>query len=254
MQTALNLILRSRLMLGLAIVSALLGNAQETPGQEASRPQIARYTPPANSPLARKVHPRLFIAPEDLPKLRQRLKTLYHAEFQRYVAELDKQFDLLPEKREGGYLYFDTKNYAFLYLIDPAQMREFQFGHTREAYGRKALEIALYLKRETRGDRHTSALLQGERGGYNNLALAVAYDWLFPILSMDDKHALAQSMIRLYDNRDKDANVGEYEKLSNQVTGYVHAGSAAALAMWGWGLVRGGANRCAGDGSAPPRR
>ena len=217
----------------IGFAATLLWSIVACDAQETARPQIARYSPTANSPLARKVHPRLFLAPEDLPKLRQRIKMLYRDEFQRYVSELDKHFDLLPEKREGGLLYSDAKNYSFLYLIDPAQMREFQFGHGREAYGRKALEIAMYLKKETRGDRHTSALLQGERGGYHNLALAVAYDWLFPLLSLEDKHALADAMIRLYENRDKDANIGEYEKLSNQVTGYVHAGSAAALAMWG---------------------
>lgn len=206
---------------------------EKTRSREVARPPIARYMPPANSPLARKVHPRLFFAPEDLPKLRQRLSTLYRAEFQRFVNELDKSFEEPPENKERSLEYFDTKNYAFLYLLDPGQMRGFHFGHTREEYGRKAREHAMYLKKETRGDRHSSANLYSERGGYHNLALAVAYDWLHPMLALEDKRALADAMIRLYDSRDRDANVGEYEKLSNQVTGYVHAGSAAALAMWG---------------------
>jgi hypothetical protein len=183
--------------------------------------------------LARKVHPRLFFAPEDLPKLRQRLQTLYSDEFQRFVNALDECYDELPENKERSLEYFDTKNFAFLYLIDPGQMRGFHFGHTREDYGRKARELAFYLKKETRGDRHASADLQSERGGYHNLALAVAYDWLNPLLTLEDKRALADAMIRLYENRDKDAYIGAYEKLSNQVTGYIHAGSTAALAMWG---------------------
>ncbi len=194
---------------------------------------ISTYNPPPQSPLGRKVHPRLYFAPEDLPELRKRLKTLYSTEFQRYIAELDKHFNDAPEQRERGLPFFDAKNYAFLYLIDPATMREFSFGHRREEYGRKAIEIAMFVKRETRGDRHSSANLQGENGGYQNLAMAVAYDWTFPLLSLEEKRMLADAMIRMYDNRDSETNPGEYEKLSNQVTGYIHSGSAGALAMWG---------------------
>ncbi len=221
------------LFLSLLLIGVLAVALPACRGQAATTAKIERYLPPPNSPLARKVHPRVFFAPDDLPKLRQRLKTLYRAEFQRFVNALDKGFEELPENKERSLEYFDTKNFAFLYLIDPGQMREFQFGHTREDYGRKARELAMYLKKETRGDRHSSANLYSERGGYHNLALAVAYDWLHPMLSLEDKRGLADVMIRLYDSRDRDANIGEYEKLTNQVTGYIHAGSAAALAMWG---------------------
>jgi hypothetical protein len=205
----------------------------KTNSETASKTAVVPYAPPASSPLARKMHPRLFFTQEDLPALRQRLSTTYSTEFQRFVTELDKHFDELPEKKEGGLVFFDTKNYAFLYMIDPAQMPGFSFGHTREQYGRKAIELAMYVKKETRGDRHSSANLQGQYGGYHNLALAVAYDWTFPLLTMDEKRLLADSMIRLYEIRDKDASPGAYEKLSNQVTGYIHSGSAAALALWG---------------------
>ncbi|MGH7494274.1 MAG: hypothetical protein ACREOO_18030 [bacterium] len=217
----------------LVLMGVLALAAPTCKSQTAPSVKVERYLPPPNSPLARKVHPRLFFAPEDLPKLRQRLQTLYPAEFQRFVTALDKCFEELPENKDRSLEYFDTKNFAFLYLIDPGQMRGIQFGHTREDYGRKARELAMYLKRETRGDRHSSANLQSERGGYHNLALAVAYDWLYPLLTLEDRRALADAMIRLYENRDKDANIGEYEKLSNQVTGYIHAGTAAALATWG---------------------
>ena len=194
---------------------------------------ISTYTPPPNSPLGRKQHPRLYFTAADLPELRQRLQTLYATEFQRYINELDKHFDIPAEQRGRGYPFFDAKNYAFLYMIDPATMRGFSFGHRREEYGRKAIEIAMFIKRETRGDRHSSANLQGENGGYHNLALAVAYDWTFALLSAEEKRSLADAMIRMYDNRDPETNPGEYEKLSNQVTGYIHSGSAGALAMWG---------------------
>ena len=191
------------------------------------------YSPPAGSPLARKVHPRLFFAPEDLPKLRQRLRTLFRPEFQRFVQELDKHFDESPASKEGSFPFLDTKNYAFLYLIDPGTLPEFRFGHTREQYGRKAIEHGMFVKDDTRGDRHSSANLQGDNGGYRNLAIAVAYDWTYPLLTLEQKRALAEGLIRLYESRDKDAYPGKYQKLSNQVTGYIHSGCAGALALWG---------------------
>ncbi|MCL4708582.1 hypothetical protein KJ068_25780 [bacterium] len=194
---------------------------------------ISVYTPPPQSPLARKVHPRLYLTPEELPALRQRLKTLYREEFQKYVNELDRHFDDLPESKIGGILYLDTKNYAFLYLIDPATLPEFSFGHSREQYGRKAIEHAMFIKRETRHDRQSSAGLQGDNGGYLNLSLAVSYDWLHALLTLEEKRTLADAMIRLYDTRDDEADPGNYVKLSNQVTGYIHSGCAGALALWG---------------------
>lgn len=194
---------------------------------------LTRYTPPPNSPLGRKVHPRLYLTTEDLPKLRQRLKTVHRNSFQTFVQVMDANFNEAMEKKEGGSLFIDIKNYAFLYLIDPGQLPEFTFGHTREQYGRQAIALAMLAKSSMRGDKHVSSILQSPEGGYHNLALAVAYDWTFPLLTPEEKRSLAEGLIRLYEIRDKDANPGAYQKLSNQVTGYIHHGSAGALALWG---------------------
>lgn len=197
------------------------------------RPTLTHYTPPPNSPLGRRVHPRLYLTAEDLPRLRQRLQTVHRHSFQTFVQVMDANFNAPLEKKEGGGLFIDIKNYAFLYLIDPGQLPGFTFGHTREQYGRKAIALAMLAKASRRGDKHVSSILQSPEGGYHNLALAVAYDWTFPLLTAEEKRSLAEGLIQLYEMRDKDADPGAYQKLSNQVTGYIHHGSAGALALWG---------------------
>jgi len=191
------------------------------------------YLPPAGSPLARKTHPRLYLTAEDLPGLRQRILTYYQAEFQNYVNALDEAFDKSPASKADNMLFMDSENYAFLYLIDPSQMPGIRFGHSREQYGRKAIAHAMVSKDMDRGDSHSSAKPQSSNGGYHNLSLAVVYDWTHPLLSLQEKQALADGLFRLYQQRDDDANPGVKQKLSNKITGYVHHGSAGALALWG---------------------
>lgn len=195
------------------------------------------YLPPAGSPLARKVHPRLYLTADDLPALRQKVLTLYRAEFQAYVNALDAAFDETPDSKykedKSNSIFMDAQNYAFLYLIDPASMTGIAFGHTREQYGRNAIAHAMFAKDMDRGDTHSSAKLQSTDGAHHNLSIAVVYDWTHPLLSLAEKQALADGLIRLYENRKEDANPGVYQKLSNQVTGYIHHGCAAALALWG---------------------
>ena len=191
------------------------------------------YSPPAGSPLAEKIHPRLFLTVEKLPVLRQRILTHCSSEFQKYVQILDSHFDDDVSPKLANFLFMGCKNYAFLYLLDPAQMSSIQFSHTREQYGRKAIEHAMVAKDTERGDSHSSASFESDDGTYHSLALGIAYDWVFPLLSLTEKQDLADGMINLYDIRDTDADVGEKPKLSNKVSGYIHGGSVGALALWG---------------------
>ncbi len=192
------------------------------------------YLPPAGSPLANKAHPRIYLTADDLTPLRQRLKTLYSAEYQNYVNALDAAFNENASAKTRNYVLMDAQNYAFLYLLDPAKMTGFTYGHTRPQYGRKAIELAMAARTiSQRGDTHSSAKLQSTDGAHHNLALAVVYDWTFSLLELDEKRALADALIQLYEERDEDANPNAYQKLSNQVTGYIHHGCAAALALWG---------------------
>lgn len=192
------------------------------------------YLPPAGSPLANKVHPRIYLTADDLAPLRQRLKNLYSAEYQNYVNALDAAFSESALAKTRNILLLDAQNYAFLYLLDQTKMTGYTYGHTRAQYGRKAIELAMAARTLSNGgDTHSSAKLQSTDGAHHNLALAVVYDWTFALSTIEEKRALADALIQLYETRDEDANPNAYQKLSNQVTGYIHHGCAGALAIWG---------------------
>ncbi len=225
--TALDILIRTRKMMAIAAAALLLC---------APLSFAQNYAPPAGSALARKVHPRLYLTAEQLPGLRARLLNLYKNELQNYVHALDAAFDEAPSSKTRNMILMDAHNYAFLYLIDSAQMPGITFAHTRLQYGRKAIDHAFAarnLSGSARGDTHISARLQSTEGAHHNLAIAVVYDWTFPLLTLDEKRLLAEALIQLYSERDEDANPDLYPKLSNQVTGYIHHGCAAALAIWG---------------------
>ncbi|MDZ7289576.1 MAG: hypothetical protein ONB44_09025 [candidate division KSB1 bacterium] len=208
------------------------GFALEVPGQT-----LPAYTPPPGSPLARKVHPRLFFTAETVPVMRQRLNTIYAAEFQSFISEMDGLYDEPIDAIPQNYKFADARNFAFLYLMDPAQMPAFRFGHARHEYGRRAIELALKIA-TIRGytDGHYSHALRSIAGGYINLALACVYDWCFSMLTPPEKKKIAQGLIDLYTHREKDANPGQHVQLSNQLLGHAHHGSVGALAIWGDGL------------------
>lgn len=198
---------------------------------------LPTYTPPAGSPLARKVHPRLFFTAETVPEMRQRLNTLYAAEFQNFITVMDGLFNESLDGMPQNYKFADARNFAFLYLMDPGQMPSFRFGHTRQEYGRRAITLALHIA-GIRGytDGHYSHALRSIAGGFINLALACVYDWCFPMLSPTDKTKIAQGLIDLYTKREKDANPGQHVQLSNQLLGHMHHGSVGAITIWGDGL------------------
>jgi len=196
--------------------------------------ELPIYTPPAGSPLARKVHPRLFFTAETLPALRQRLNTIYASELQNFITVMDGLFNESIDNIPQNYKFHDARNFAFLYLLDPAQMPRFRFGHTREEYGRRAIALALRIAL-IRGyvDGHDSPALRSFSGGYINLALGCVYDWCFPLLQLAEKQKIAQGLIDLYLNREKDANPDMHVQLSNQLLGHAHHGSVGAITIWG---------------------
>jgi hypothetical protein len=205
--------------------------------QHAAGQTLPTYTPPAGSPLGRKIHPRLFFTAETLPAMRQRLNTIYSTEFQSFIAAMDGFYNESIDNIPQNYKFHDARNFAFLYLIDPAQMPRFRFGHTREEYGRRAIDLAMRLTL-IRGyvDGHDSPALRSFSGGYINLALGCVYDWCFPMLQLAEKQKIAQGLIDLYANREKDANPGMHVQLSNQLLGHAHHGSVGAITFWGDGL------------------
>ena len=206
-----------------------LGLAQNSLAQA-----LPAFTPPAGSPLARKVHPRLFFTAETVPALRQRLNTIYASELQNFISVMDGLVNEAIDNIPQNYKFHDARNFAFLYLIDPAQMPRFRFGHTREEYGRRAIDLALRIAM-IRGyvDGHDSPALRSFSGGYINLALGCVYDWCFPMLQLAEKQKIAQGLIDLYTHREKDANPDMHVQLSNQLLGHAHHGSIGAITIWG---------------------
>lgn len=211
------------------VLSAALGIAPHSFAQS-----LPTYMPPADSPLARKVHPRLFFTAETLPALRQRLNTIYAGELQNFITAMDGFYNEAIDNIPQNYKFHDARNFAFLYLLDPAQMPRLRFGHTREEYGRRAIALALRIAL-IRGyvDGHDSPALRSFTGGYINLALGCVYDWCFPLLQLTEKQKIAQGLIDLYTNREKDANPNMHVQLSNQLLGHAHHGSVGAITFWG---------------------
>jgi len=166
--------------------------------------------------------------------MRQRLNTIYASEFQNFITAMDGFYSEPIDNIQQNYKFHDARNFAFLYLIDPAQMPSFRFGHSREEYGRRAIDLALRITL-VRGyvDGHDSPALRSTSGGYINLALGCVYDWCFPMLKPAEKQKIAQGLIDLYGNREKDANPDMHVQLSNQLLGHAHHGSVGAITFWG---------------------
>lgn len=189
----------------------------------------------ASSPLAKAEHPRLFIAQGDLSQMTGKIQTYYHADYQKFVDHMDGMFTVAPNTGmldEWNHLIGATRAFAFLYLIDPSMIGGIRAAHAKEDYGRKALELALYLARNLPDDwteeHHGAKNLSTDEGGIASLALQVAYDWTFSLSTLSERRMIADRLIKMWDNRYDNDRV----KLENHYTANVHV-YAGALCFYG---------------------
>ncbi len=199
-----------------------------------SRALVSPVVPP-DSPLARGEHPRLFLTSADLDQMRKKISTHYAADFQRFVNAMDRLYNDAPG--EGGLarnnvVFGATRSFAFLYLLDPKTIPGAHATHSRDDYGRKAIELALYIARKLpdkyREAHHGAVVLSGSQGGLAVLALQVAYDWTHPISSLKEKRKIADKLITLWKHRYN----SKRPKLENHYAANSHI-YAAALSFYG---------------------
>jgi hypothetical protein len=183
------------------------------------------FTPPANSPLAKHQHPRLFFTKESLR--------------QRYINEVDQAFIDDPSRKPRNFLLLDANNFAFLsYALGSGLFSNYVFARSAEEYARKAYdhaeEISRRQKNKKMGEQSHAAILRSDsQGGYVNLALGVVYDWCYEYLSLSQKQMIADALIYSYANRDKDTNPGGKVKLGLTFSSRCHDVGVGGLALWG---------------------
>lgn len=193
-------------------------------------PAAADYRPPADSPLAKGLHPRLFVTRADLPQLKARILQYYRPDLQQFIAHMDA---LYTEHAGNGDLedwneiIGAARSFAFLYLFNPESVQGLQYAHKRADYGRKAIELALYLaqKLPTRWNEthHGAKNLSTDKGGLASLALQVVYDWTYDLSTVEERRRIADRLISLWHNRYDSDKV----KLENHYATNVHVYAGA---------------------------
>lgn len=169
--------------------------------------------PPANSPIARAEHPRVFFTAADLPALRDRIAALYPAEFQTFINLLNDT-SALSSGQAGIENNWGAFNYAFVAALNPTEMqrRGFTFGaalDTPQEYCARAMSYASTL---------LPAIAAGQGGGDPEsigkgfpapiyLPAIAAYDWCFPYLSAANRAAIADAFVSVYSATYKGKNI-----------------------------------------------
>jgi len=189
------------------------------------------FTPPADSPLARREHPRLFFTAVDLPGIRQRILQRYRADFESYVSALDGAFG---GSSSGSMLYFDTRSYAFLCAIDPGAMG-IPAGHSRQDYCNKSVQLALAISSGCEDARHDFAIWWTTGGC--RMSPSIAYDWTYSQITETQRQQLADKIVALYEAKRGTDVFPPYNQdrhnISNQILPYMHGVIFGPLAVWG---------------------
>jgi hypothetical protein len=182
------------------------------------------FTPKPNSPLAKGVHPRLFVTADGVIAMREKIKTYYKPDFQNFVNDLDGLYNVSPGSgalAEWNVIFATARAFALLYQIDPVTIGV-TAQRSKNEYGQKALAIGLYLAQKLPDDwdelHHGASNLTTDEGGLASLALQVVYDWTHDLSTLEQRQALATRLITMWDNRYDSEKV----KLENHYAANVH--------------------------------
>ncbi|MDZ7289651.1 MAG: T9SS type A sorting domain-containing protein [candidate division KSB1 bacterium] len=194
--------------------------------------QAQTFVPKPNSPIAKGIHPRLFVTPEGVAAMRERIKTHYRADFQNFVNDLDKFYDSAAGSAQWNEIFGIARSFALLYQIDPATIPGISARHTRKEYGQKAiawgLHIAQNLDNGWTETHHGAKNLTTSDGGVASLALQVVYDWTHDLATLEQRRALAGRLITMWNNRYQSDKV----KLENHYAANCHV-YGGALCFYG---------------------
>jgi hypothetical protein len=164
--------------------------------------QITQPTsPPAASPMARGVHPRLFFEQSELPALRNRIARHYRGEFQDFVGLLNDP-SRLSRRQRAIEPFWGSMNYAFVAALDPRAMAELGFSFdssldTSEEFCARAMTYVHARLPEMaagKGNQGHSALATGYPTA-SYFPVAATYDWCYPHLSDSDRKAVVDTFV-----------------------------------------------------------
>jgi hypothetical protein len=167
---------------------------------------VIAAAPPNNSPIGKGAHPRLFFKVSELSGLRDRIASHYKREFQDFINLLNNPG---PKVRGDDW---GALNYAFLGVLDPAEMQKRGFAFSRdldsaEEYCAKALAYAQSQLPQISAP--TSIGHNGLVQGYPKaiyIPVMATYDWCFSHIAAADKRAIVDAFISAYSSKWKNVN------------------------------------------------
>jgi hypothetical protein len=162
--------------------------------------------PPSDSPLGKGEHPRLFFKASELSGLRNRIANHYKREFQDFINLLDNPG---PKVRGDDW---GALNYAFVGVLDPAEMRKkgFAFSRDLDSADEYCAKAVSYAKTQLRSiGAPTSIGHSGLTTGYPKaiyMPVMAAYDWCFSHITPVDKQAIVDAFSSAYNVKWKNVN------------------------------------------------
>lgn len=183
----------------------------------------ANFSPKTNSPLQQGSHPRIFVTQSDIVPLRERITKYYKSDFQAFVNHMDAAYGGSGVSySEWNDVFCAGQSYALLYLVDPSTISGVSASHSKDDYGRKALQYAARIASSLPGDyneqHHGPSTLSSDEGGVASLALQVIYDWTHDLSSLSEKKAIADRLITMWNVRYNSDKV----KLENHYAANAH--------------------------------
>ena len=142
------------------------------------------WTPTGSSPLALRSHPRLLVTAASLPAVRARMASggFHNAAAKTWASWLDANYSRAwgPFELPGAIM-----NYSFAYvLLKDGALPGVSFGHSASEYGNLARTVLFRLVSDN----------GGRIGDENQEPGIIAYDWLYPLLSTQDRLTLVDWM------------------------------------------------------------
>ncbi len=195
--------------------------------------QLLAWTPPAGSPMANGVHPRLYLISDayksanpgamgmTVTEIRQKLVNdlTYLSRFNDLIASVDGEWSKTVTSTLGLDASRNAINNAFLYIIDvdvlkaPPYNLSISPAHTSAEYGNKAVEYGRYIAVKLNAVSATTTSKHdwldfytydyGSTGydGPKNLALAIVNDWVFSKVTKSDRQDFIRATKNAYDNK-----------------------------------------------------